>query len=149
MDVSPRQFFIELMGAMMPPDRDKLARMIHPECEAFFPQSGELTRGFEQFMAQLEHYPSGPPGADDIGEMDVLNEEERWAISPGYTVVPLANPTLFTIVGTSKYPDGLVWNIVMSIELRDGKIFRTETYFAPPLPAPILQTLLTGTAGKQ
>ncbi len=137
----PRAFFEELLGAMMVPDREKLSKLVHPEFQGFFPQSGELTRGFEQFMAGLEQYPGGGPDAGNISTMELLNEEERWAITPGFTVVPLANPQMFTVVGTSKYPDGLLWHIVMSVELRDDKLYRVETYFAPPMPAPLASSI--------
>jgi hypothetical protein len=145
----PRTFFEELIVAMSVVDREALAQMVHPEFEGFFPQSGELTRGFDQFMAGLEQYPGGPPESDDVPEMDLLNEEDRWAITPAYTVVPLANPEMFTIVGKSMYPDGLLWHIVMRVQLRDERLYRTETYFAPPIPAPLLESVLSGSAGTQ
>jgi hypothetical protein len=126
---------------MAPPDRGVLERLVHPDFEGFFPQSGEMTRGFEQFMAGLEQYPGGPPDAEEVPRMDIVNEESRWAITPAYTVVPLTDPQMFTIIGTSKYPDGLLWHIVMSVQLRDEKLYRTEVYFAPPIPAPLAASI--------
>ena len=71
--------------------------------------------------------------------MNVLGDEERWAISPGYTVIPLASPNAFTVKYRVQYPDGHWWHVVGQIELRDGKMYRMENYFAPEMPAPLAE----------
>jgi len=47
----------------------------------------ERFRGFAAFRFQLEQYPGGLPAARyEDSSSKVLGDEERWAISPGYTV---------------------------------------------------------------
>jgi hypothetical protein len=143
----PRRFFEELVAAMAVPDRSALEHLVHPDYEGAFPQSGELTRGFEQFMAGLENYPGGPPGTEGVSDVRLMDDEERWAITPGYTVVPLANVGMYTLVGKSRYPDGALWHIIMSVELRDERLYRTEVYFAPEMPAPLMAAIGRGHGG--
>jgi hypothetical protein len=90
-------------------------------------------------MAQAETYPGGNPEVPL--DARVLADEDRWAISPGYTVVPLSSPNEFTVVSNVQYPDGTWWHIVGLIELRDGKLYRMENYFAPQLPAPLAESI--------
>jgi len=149
MSEDPRAFFEELIRAMTALDKDVLRRVVHPEFVGFFPQSGEITRGFDQFVAGLEQYPGGPPDDGGVTDMRLVDDEERWVITPAYTVVPLANPGLFTVVGRSKYPDGSLWHIVMSVELHAGQLYRTEVYFAPEMPAPLLEALVSASAEAQ
>ena len=149
MSVQPRDFFVELIRAMTALDRDVLERLVHPEYVGVFPQSGEITRGFDQFVAGLEQYPGGPPEGEGVTDMRLLDDEKRWAITPAYTVVQLANPGLFTIVGQSTYPDGTHWHIVMSVEMRAGQLYRSEVYFAPQMPAPLMDALVGANAEAQ
>ena len=39
-------------------------------------------------------------------------------------------------VGRSRYPDGSLWWVINFITVRDDKIVRDTTYFAPAFPAP-------------
>jgi len=143
-----RPFFEQLLAAMMKPDREALEKLVHPDFMGDFPQSGERARGFAQFWGQLEAYPGGAPGdVDALPGMRVVGDEERWAMSPGYSVVPLADPTRFTIVGSVVYPDGVRWHIIMSVELRDGRLFRSETYFGPEMAAPIAESIAARSRG--
>jgi hypothetical protein len=52
------------------------------------------------------------------------------------TVLPLAGPERYTTIARAKYPDGSRWWVVAIVELRDGKIYRTETYFVPDFEPP-------------
>jgi hypothetical protein len=112
--------------------------MAHPDFTADYPQSGEHFRGFASFRAQLQNYPGGLPetAPADVAKAKVVGDEERWAITRGYTVLPLAGPERYTIVTRVPYPDGSRWWVVSIITLRDEKIFHTETYFAPEFEAP-------------
>jgi hypothetical protein len=133
----PQRFFAEFLAAMLARDREALSRLIHPDLVAHMPQTGEQTRGFEGFWAELESYPGG---AQNIRSSDVrlLGDEERWAVTPGYTVVPMARASTYTVVGRATYPDGSNWHSIFGVEMRDEKLYRLEGYFAPELPAPLL-----------
>lgn len=119
-----------------------LEKMLHPEFAALYPQSGEIVRGYEAFRSMLEMYPGGlERDSSDIEHTAVVEGDERWAISPGYTVVPLAHPGRYTTLTRIAYPDGSWWRAVTLVELRDDKVYRAESYFAPELPMPLAQSI--------
>jgi hypothetical protein len=137
MPESKSDFFKRYIKAIAERDFAELETMIHPEYTGEYPQSGERFRGLASLRAQLEQYPGGTPAtpADDP-KTKVLGDEERWAISPGYTVLPLAGPERYTTVSRAPYPDGSHWWVVSILTLRDDRIFHAETYFAPEFEPP-------------
>jgi hypothetical protein len=115
--------------------------MFHPEFATLSPQSGEQSVGFEGFWAQMETYPGGVPEMPTLPHARILNDDERWAITPSYTVVPLSAAQEFTVVARATYPDGTVWHTVSLVEMRNELIFRMEFYFGPELPAPLMKSM--------
>ncbi len=105
------------------------------------PQSGERTLGFAGFRAQLEQYPGGGVQNPVASDARLLTDAERWAITPAYTVVPLAGKNEFTVLFRAQYPDGRWWHMLTLVELRDEKIYRTVNYFAPEMPAPLVESI--------
>jgi hypothetical protein len=129
-------------------DFDALERMLHPGFVALYPQSGEQIRGYEAFRAMLEQYPGGlERESSDISHTTIVDEDERWAISPGYTVVPLSQPGSYTTLTRLSYPDGSWWRVVTLVELRDDKVYRAESYFAPEMSAPLASSIARLGAG--
>ena len=134
---SKEQFFKRYIRAIAEQDFAALEQMIHPDYVGEYPQSGERFRGFANLRAQLERYPGGLPAARaDDPRTKVLGDEERWAMTPGYTVLPLAGPERYTTVSRTSYPDGSRWWVVSIITLRDDKVAHAETYFAPEFDPP-------------
>jgi hypothetical protein len=132
-----RAFFVRYARAIGELDFATLETMIHPEFVNDYPQSGERFHGFAGLRAQLERYPGGlASGELGLPEAKVVGAEQRWAISPGYTVLPLAGPERYTTIARAKYPDGSLWWVVSIVQLRDEKIFYSETYFAPDFEQP-------------
>jgi hypothetical protein len=137
MPESRQEFFRRYMRAIGESDFATLESMIHADYVSDYPQSGERFRGFAAFRFQLEQYPGGlPPQRYDDSSSKILGDEERWAISPGYTVLPLTGPDRYTTVTRSMYPDGSYWWIVSILTMKDDKIWHAETYFAPEFEAP-------------
>lgn len=137
MPETTEQFFQRYIHAIADRDFAALEQMIHPDYVGEYPQSGERFRGFQALKFQLEQYPGGLPAARfEDPTVKVLGAEERWAISPGYTVLPLAGPERFTTVSRAPYPDGSRWWVVSILTLKDGKIAHAETYFAPEFEPP-------------
>ena len=134
-------FFVRFIRALGEQDRATLEAMIHPDFVADVPQSGERSRGFEGFWAQVEQYPGG--GEEDLTQTQsrLLQPEDRWAITPAYTIVPLASRTEFTVLMRAQYPDGRWWHIVVLVEMLDDRIYRTINYFAPEMPAPLAESI--------
>jgi SnoaL-like protein len=133
-----RQLFERWVQAIADLDFTALEQMVHPDYVGFYPQSGERFRGFAALKAQLENYPGGldESNRDLPTAAQVVGGEERWAISPGYTVLPLAGPERYTTVARAKYPDGSMWWVVSIVELRAGQVYRADTYFAPDFEPP-------------
>jgi hypothetical protein len=137
MPESKQDFFKRYIRAVALRDFATLEQMIHPEYVGEYPQSGERFRGFASFRAQLEHYEQGSAAAEaDDPRTKVLGDEERWAMTPGYTVLPLAGPERYTTVSRAVYPDGSHWWVVSILTLRDDRIVHAETYFAPEFDPP-------------
>jgi len=136
---SVNDFFTRYARAVALQDFDALEQMIHPDFVGFYPQSGERFNGFAAMRKHLESYPGGLKSDEaDPGDFKamVIGAEQRWAISPGYTVLPLAGPERYTTIARAKYPDGTWWWVVGIVELRDGRIYRSDTYFAPDFEPP-------------
>jgi hypothetical protein len=71
-------FFVRFLRAMDGLDFATLQEMVHPDLTSDSPQSGERTRGFDAFRAQMEQYPGG--GAQNplqSRESRLLEEENR------------------------------------------------------------------------
>jgi hypothetical protein len=127
----------EFLKAMNERDFATLERLIHPDFVGDMPQSRERIRGFASFRAQMENYPGGAPaGQADLDAALLTGGEDRWAISPGYTVLPLAGPDRFTAALRTQYPDGSVWHIVVIIDIADDRVIRSTTYFGPEFEPP-------------
>lgn len=130
-------FFRRYSNAIAERDYATLEAMIHPDFVLDYPQSGERFRGFASFKAQLENYPGGLPSAQvDDPMIKIVGDDDRWVISPGYTVLPLAGPERFTSISCVPYPDGSRWWVVSIITLKDERIVHSEAYFAPEFEPP-------------
>jgi hypothetical protein len=134
-------FLVRFLRAMDERDFATLEKMVHPDLVSDMPQSGERTVGFAGFRAQLEQYPGGGVQNPVATDARLLADAERWAITPAYTVVPLAGKNEFTVLFRAQYPDGRWWHMLTLVELRDEKIYRTVNYFAPEMPAPLAESI--------
>jgi hypothetical protein len=137
MATAARELFTKFVTAMNKQDFDALEKLVHPDFEGDYPQSRERFRGFAAFRAQIEGYPGGlTVGSADPESAILLGDDDRWVVTPGYTVLPLASADRYTTVVKTKYPDGSTWHVIGIIEVRDGLIYRTSTYFAPEYEQP-------------
>jgi hypothetical protein len=129
-------FFTRLLVALNERDVEALREMVDPEVVGTSPQSGERSAGFDAFLREGDAYPGGTPEVE-VHNSRLIGEDERWAITPSYTVIPMASPKSYTAVMKVRYPDGTNWLVVLLVELRDEKVASVETYYAPELPAPL------------
>jgi hypothetical protein len=137
MPESKSDFFRRYVKAITDRDFTSLEQMIDPDYVGEYPQSGERFRGFAAFRAQLERYPGGSPEArPNDPRTKIVGDEERWAITPGYTVLPLAGPERYTTVTRTTYPDGTCWWVVSILTLKEDRVAHAETYFAPEFEPP-------------
>jgi hypothetical protein len=136
-----REFFVRLIDAMNAHDLDAAEAMVHPDFVAESHQSGERSRGREGFRAQLRDYPGVEHSPITLEEAEMFGDEERWAVTPGYTVVPLKSGNQYTVVFRSRYPDGSSWRMVLLVQLRDNLLYRMEPYYAPEMSAPLQESI--------
>lgn len=118
----------------LPADFDVLSDLQHDDFVEEFPQSGELIRGSENFRAIHERYPGGTPD-DELQR--VTGSEDRWVVAPTLTLVRISGVgDSFTAESKASYPDGSEYLVVTILELKEGRVLRARTYFAPVFEAP-------------
>jgi len=133
--LTARAAFEAYLDALTEQDMAALDALLHPDFEDVYPQSGERTRGFANLKAIIENYPGG--SLKDQGRERVEGAEDRWVATPTFTVLRIEGTgNVFTGVQRVQYPDGSEWYIVVICEMRDGKAWRMQSYFAPRFEPP-------------
>ncbi len=87
----------------------------HEDYTLEMPQSGERIRGREKMRAFQEAYPNPP----SIKIRRVLVRDGLWVVE-----------------GVNDYGGGQIYEVVLIVELRDGKWWRDTRYYANPFEAP-------------
>ncbi len=115
-------------------DWDRFPEVLHADAVMEYPQSGEIFRGLTNIRAQFENYPDMGPGISELAE---IIGEETFALTPSYTVIRVeGSGSKGTAVIRIRYPDGSYWWAINLFDLRDGRIRRSRSYFAPDFEAP-------------
>jgi hypothetical protein len=125
---------VERYLAALPSDQETLRALRHEQYVEDWPQSGERIRGAER-MAQIHaDYPGGLP----TGDIErVVGSEDRWVMTPSYTLLRVSGTgDVYTALLRARYADGSDWWIATFLEVRDAKIYRATTLFAPQIEAP-------------
>jgi ketosteroid isomerase-like protein len=136
-DESARDLIGRYVQALHDGDWDAVAAIQHPDFVEDYPQSGERIRGRQNFRSILENYPGGLVGEADNSTDRVIGGEDRWMISPAFTMVRLSGANdMHTAIVKLRYADGSTWYMVALYELRDGRIARATSYFAPLFDPP-------------
>jgi hypothetical protein len=104
-------FLTELLPKLSPEEEYEIR---HEDYVMEMPQSGERIRGRQNMRAFQEAYPNPP-----------TMQLRRVIVREGLWVVEIV----------SDY-GGRIYNAVLIIELRDGKMFRDTRYYAEPFEAP-------------
>ena len=124
-----------LAGVISTHDWSRLADYWHADAILEYPQSGERFRGIANIRAQFENYPELGPGSSELQE--VIGEARAYALTPSYTVIGVdGSGSRGTAIIRIQYPDGSLWFALNVYELRDGRIARSRTFFAPDFDAP-------------
>jgi hypothetical protein len=103
-----------------------------------YPQSGEVIHGAKNARAIVEQYPGRlPEDGLDVKSARIAASEARWVKTPTFTFVR-AEGTGNVGVSAMKalYPDGSVWWVVNFYELRENRLARSTTFFAPAFESP-------------
>ena len=130
----PRAVFEAFLRAANSRDLAALVELAHPDYVETYPQSGERTHGIDNLCAIIEGYPGG---FEDKGTHRVVGSEDRWVATPAYTMLRIEGAgDTFTGVQRVRYPDNSEWHVVSIGEIRDGRVWRVETFFAPAFDPP-------------
>jgi ketosteroid isomerase-like protein len=126
--------------AMANNDLDTLTAMRHPDWHEDWPQSGERVPSNEAYRRIHGDFPGGMPRVD---VKQVAGADDRWVMTPSMTVQRIAGSgDVWFIEGVNTYPSGELYHIVQLLRLRDGRVWRSTTYFAPPFEAPAWRAAL-------
>ena len=138
MPVDHRALLERWVGAMNRRDYDAVEDVFTDDLVQDYPQSGEVIRGRHNFRAILENYPSGlPDDAIDTPSLRVAATDEIKVVAPLFTVVRVEGAgNVGTFQLRTRYPDGTTWWTIGFYQVRDGRIARATTFFAPQFEAP-------------
>jgi hypothetical protein len=129
-----RATFERYLEAFTARDFATLRALAHPNFEDAYPQSGEVTVGIENLIAIVSNYPGD---FKSLGRDRIVGGEDRYVRTPHFTVIRVeGSGDQFTGIQRALYPDGSVWFVVLVAEIRDGLVYRTESYFAPTFDPP-------------
>ena len=130
-----RAVFEAYLAAVNGRDVDGLDALLHPDFTDSYPQSGERTRGAANLKAIIEHYPEG--GWTDQGTERVIGGEDRWLTTPMFTLLRIEGTgNVYTGVQRARYPDGSTWFVIVIGEIRDDRIWRVQSFWAPTFEPP-------------
>jgi len=125
---------VERYMSAFPSNFDVLAELRHPDYIEDWPQSGERIRGHDNYVKIHHGYPGGLPTAET---RSIRGSEDRWMMSPSFTLVRInGTGDTYTVEGSLAYPDGGLTHLVAILELRDGRVIKVTHYFADPFEAP-------------
>lgn len=141
-----RAFFERVLVALNKRDVDTLRELVRADVVSTSPQSGERAVGFDAFLLEGERYPGGLPEVN-VDDSRVIGDDERWVISPSYTIIPMSSPSSYTGIIKVRYPDGAMWHAILLVELRDEKVASVEVFYAPELPAPLAESIAAWSRG--
>ena len=133
-DVDHRKLMEGFAGMFRSNDWARLGEFVAEDAVFEFPQSGERFRGLANIRGQFESYPDLETDSTQLQE---VIGGATYALTPMYTVVAVdGSGDRGTSLIRVRYPDGSRWWAVNLYEVRDGKIARSRSFFAPEFEAP-------------
>lgn len=129
-----RSVFEAFLKATNGRDFKALDAVLHPDFVEMYVQSGERLNGLASVQAMAENYPGGYEG---LGPKRVVGAEDRWVTTPSFTLLRIEGTgNVFTGVQKVRYPDDSVWYAIAIAEMKDGLVWKVETFFAPTFEPP-------------
>jgi ketosteroid isomerase-like protein len=138
-EVTAEELNARYVRALNTHDWNALADVVHPDFVTEWPQSGERVRGLENLRQIFESYPDAEPGFVPAleGSAEVFHAGDRWIVTPMFTTIRVAGgPDRYTSIANARYPNGEVWVVISLVDVVDGRMHHSTTYFAPFYPAP-------------
>jgi ketosteroid isomerase-like protein len=133
-DVGHRKLMEGFAALFRTNDWARLGEFVTEDALWEYPQSGERFRGLASIRAQFEAYPDLEPNSTELEE---VIGGETYALTPMYTLVAVdGSGNRGTSLIRVRYPDGSRWWAVNLYELRDGRVARSRSFFAPEFEPP-------------
>jgi len=133
---SNREIVEEFVRAIEAKDIDAQMALMADDYVDEMPQSGERTRGRDNYRKIFDEYPGGI-GTTTAEGRRIIGSEDRWVMTPAFHTLRIeGSGDTYTYVATVHYADGGVWQIISIVQLRDGKLARSTTWYAAPFEAP-------------
>ena len=129
----------KLVGSLNAMDREAQASLLTTDFVAEWPQSGERIRGIDNMWATVANYPGRDENAPhgDAASLRYQATDAVKLVAPACTVVSVeGGGSSGVAVWRVNYPDGSRWWVINLYHLRDGRIDRMTSFFAPEFPAP-------------
>lgn len=115
--------------SMIDRDVDASLRLLHPDVQILYPQSGERF-GRDGFRAEATGYPGGLPATRPIA---VGGGPEDWVLTPtGVPMRVIGEADTWFGEASLAYPDGARWFVVLVLTFRSGLVWRARGYYCPP-----------------
>src|SRR4029079_3537628 len=103
---SNREIVDEFVRAIEAKDSDAVLAVVADDFVDEMPQSGERTRGRENYRRIFENYPGGVGTADAEGKL-IIGSEDRWVMTPTFNALRIeGSGDTYTYVGTYRYGRG-------------------------------------------
>ena len=135
-DPSGRAIVERYARALGDKDYDALALLLADDYVDEMPQSGERVRGKANQLALVHNYPGGV-GTIEPKSTRLVSAEDRWVLTPSFTVLRIeGSGDVYTYVGAATYANGETWQMIQIVELHQGKVARTTSWYAAPFEAP-------------
>ena len=135
-EASGRAIVERFVRALQDKDFDAQAALLADDFIDEMPQSGERVRGKANWLAISRSYPGGVPTTEP-GSVRIVGAEDRFVLTPTFNILRIeGSGDVYTSAGTVRYSSGETWQMIAIIELRDGKVARTTTWYAAPFEAP-------------
>lgn len=135
-ELSGRTVVERYARAVQDKDLDAMAALVTDDFVDEMPQSGERVRGRANVLAYTGSYPGGV-GTVDPTSTRLVGSEDRWVLTPMFAPLRIeGSGDVYTYVGTVTYSNGETWQMIQIVELRQGKISKTTSWFAAPFEAP-------------
>jgi limonene-1,2-epoxide hydrolase len=133
---SNREIVEQFVQALEQKNFDAQVALLADDFYDEMPQSGERTRGKANWRAISENYPGGV-GTIDPNSHRYVGADDRYVLTPSFSILRIeGSGDTFTYAGNATYANGETWQIIAILQLRDGKIARSTTWYAAPFEAP-------------
>ncbi len=135
-DDGARKLLQRWVDALNARDFDAMGQLLTPDFVDDYPQSGERIRGLANLRGMFENYPGGlSSGSTD--SLRAVGSDPEYVLTPTFMLVRVGGSgDVQTHIVRVRYPDGSRWYVIGFVKVRDGRMARRWTYFAPEFEAP-------------